>query len=64
MWTETDKSLIYDKNGESYDVFDLDGLLFFNYYIGYLSLLTHVVLHAFALGWWCSSSKLIYCYSF
>ena len=60
----TDKTLYYDKNGESYAAFDLTGLLFFNYYIGYLSILTHLTVHAFLLGMWCSYSKIIILYSF
>ena len=63
-WREVDKSLQIDKNGESYAAFDLSGLLFFNYYIGYLSILTHFVVHAFLLGYWCSYSKIIIGYSF
>ena len=39
-------------------------MLFWNYYVTYLSLFLHLSIHAIFLGWWCSSSKLVYLYSF
>lgn len=62
-WTYWD-SLNYDKNGNTYDSFNLQGMLFWNYYVTYLSLFNHVIIHAFFLGWWCSSSKIVMFYSF
>ena len=42
----------------------MQGILFWNYYVTYLSLFLHLTIHAFFLGWWCSGSKLVYLYSF
>ena len=39
-------------------------MLFWNYYVTYLSLLCHLVIHIGFLGWWCSGSKIVYAYSF
>ena len=39
------------------------GALFWNYYVTYLSLASHLIIHGLALGWWCSSSKLVFLYS-
>lgn len=53
-----------DPNGNTYFAFNLQGILFWNYYVTYLSLFAHLSIHAIYLGWWCSSSKLVFLYSF
>ena len=53
-----------DPNGNSYFAFNMQGILFWNYYVTYLSLFLHLSIHAIFLGWWCSSSKIVYLYSF
>ena len=66
----TDGELTYldprfvDPNGNSYFAFNMQGILFWNYYVTYLSLFLHLSIHAIFLGWWCSSSKIVYLYSF
>ena len=40
------------------------GMLFWNYYVTYLSLFMHLVIHTMFLGMWCSYSKLVMFYSF
>ena len=42
----------------------MQGLLFWNYYVTYLSLFSHLVIHILLLGWWCSYSKVVILYSF
>ena len=56
-------STYYDKNGNSYSSFNIKGLLFWNYYVTYISLFLHLCIHAFSLGMWCSGSKLVILYS-
>ena len=53
-----------DKSGNSYYAFNLDGMLFWNYYVCYLSLFVHISIHALFLGMWCDYSKIILLYSF
>ena len=53
-----------DKSGNSYHAFNLQGMLFWNYYVCYLSLFMHITIHALFLGMWCSYSKIIFLYSF
>ena len=43
---------------------NMNGALFWNYYVTYLSLLTHLAIHTFLLSAWCGYSKLIMMYSF
>ena len=52
-----------DTNGNSYFAFNMQGLLFWNYYVTYLSLFTHIIIHALLLGMWCSYSKIVILYS-
>lgn len=65
----TDESTYYDarfldQNGNSYFAFNMQGMLFWNYYATYISLFCHLSIHIIFLGWWCSGSKLVYLYSF
>ena len=53
-----------DKSGNTYHSINMHGALFWNYYVTYLSLITHYAIHLFLLGAWCSYSKLIMAYSF
>ena len=39
-------------------------MLFWNYYVCYLSLFMHISIHALFLGMWCNYSKIILLYSF
>ena len=52
-----------DKNGNTYFAFNMEGMLFWNYYATYVSLFTHLVIHAL-MGFWCSWSKVVLFYSF
>ena len=42
----------------------MQGVLFWNYYVTYLSLLTHLIIHMALLSFWCNYSKLVLMYSF
>ena len=53
-----------DKNGNTYTAFNMQGMLFWNYYITYISLFNHIVIHVVFLGLWCSYSKIVLFYSF
>ena len=53
----------YDKNGNTYFAFNMQGLLFWNYYITYLSLFSHLVIHIVALDMWCNYSKVAMLYT-
>ena len=56
--------LWYDKNGNTYMAFNMKGILFWNYYLCYVSLFLHMSTHAFFLGMWCNYSKVVILYSF
>ena len=53
-----------DPNGNTYNAANLKGMLFWNYYVCYLSLFMHLSIHALFLGMWCDYSKIIGFYSF
>ena len=62
IWKKPSKHT--DRFGIAYDPYMIEGAIFFNYYITYISLFLHVCTMTYGLNYWCRYSKLVCAYSF